>query len=269
MTQDQTPERPDAAPSGADEAAEPEWWDDPALPWRHRPGRADIACMSAMSVVAIYALVMLPLRPVMLGLAPHLLGSLGYRTGLVLVGALAAVGDLWWPVVLVIGSLMAMKFDWVYWWAGRLWGRNIMDVWAANKSPRTQRRWDKVWEFTHRYETLAIIVTFLPIPLPAGVIYAALGASGTRLWKFLTVGFLSSLATTAGYMALGYWIGEPAVEVVDTYGQYLWYLSIAIIVGMVAVYWWRQRSKPDDEVPNPAAAAGPGVPPTASDTREG
>lgn len=235
---------PDAAASG--EAVEPEWWEDPAMPWKQRPGRADIACMTAMSVVAIYALVMLPLRPVMLGLAPHLLGSLGYRTGLVLVGALAAVGDTWWPLVLVLGSLMSMKFDWVYWWAGRLWGRNIMDVWSANKSPRTQRRWEKVWQLTHRYEVPAIIVTFLPIPLPAGVIYAALGAAGTKLSKFLFVGFLSALVTTAGYMALGYWIGAPAVEAVDTYGRYLWYLSIAILVGMFAVYFVQQKKQDAD-----------------------
>jgi len=42
-------------------------------------------------------------------------------------------------------------------------------------------------------------------------------------------------------MAVGYWIGEPAVQVVDTYGRYLWYLSIAILVGMFAVFWYRQR----------------------------
>ena len=136
---------------------------------------------------------------------------------------------------------MAMKFDWVYWWAGKLWGRNIMDVWSANKSERTQRRWEKIWNGARRFETLAIFVTFLPIPIPAGVVYAALGAAGTRLWKFLAVCFGSALLTTAGYMALGYWIGEPAVQVVDTYGRYLWYLSIAILVGMFSVFWYRQR----------------------------
>ena len=74
-----------------------DWWDDPALPWRHKPSRADLVCLSALGVVAVYALVMLPLRPVILGLAPHVLGSLGYRTGLIMTGALASVGDGGWP----------------------------------------------------------------------------------------------------------------------------------------------------------------------------
>ena len=234
----------DSTADGAAGDGEREWWDDPALPWRHAPTRADYACLTALGVAGVYGLVMLPLRPVMLGLAPHLMGSLGYRTGLVLVGALAAVGDVWWPLVLVFGSLASIKFDWIYWWAGRLWGRNIMDIWTSGKSERTRRRWESVWRMTHRYETLAIIVTFLPIPIPAAVVYAALGAAGTSLTKFLTVGGLSALATTAGYMALGYWIGAPAVEAVDTYGQYLWYLSIAIIVAMLATWWWREKRKP-------------------------
>ncbi|WP_052462218.1 DedA family protein [Nigerium massiliense] len=235
------------APRGPDEPGEPqEWWDDPSLPWRHKPGRADYACLSALGVVAMYGLVMLPLRPVMLGLAPHVLGSLGYRTGLVMVGALTAVGDRWWPVVLLIGTLMSMKFDWIYWWAGKLWGRNIVDVWTSGHSERTRRRYDRAWNLAHRYETIAIVATFLPIPLPAGVIYAALGAAGTTLRKFLIVGFCSALATSAGYIALGYWIGEPAVRLLDDYGRYLWYVSIAILVGMVAVAVWRSRQQKKD-----------------------
>lgn len=62
------------------------------MPWKHKPTRADIVCLTAIGIVGIHGLVMLPLRPVMLGLAPHVLGSLGYRTGLIMSGALAATG---------------------------------------------------------------------------------------------------------------------------------------------------------------------------------
>lgn len=226
--------------------AEPEWWDDPSLPWSQKPTRADYTCLTAMSLAGIYGLVMLPLRPLILGLAPHLLGSLGYRTGLVMVGALAAVGDRWWPVVWVVGSLMTMKFGWIFWWAGRLWGRKILEVWVSEKSARTQRRFERAWNWAHRYETLAIVLTFLPIPIPGSVVYAALGAAGTSLKKFLTVSVVSALATSGIYMALGYAIGEPAVQIVETYQKYLYYLSIAILVGMLAAWWWRSRTRKDD-----------------------
>ncbi|MFV0451585.1 MAG: DedA family protein [Propioniciclava sp.] len=238
---DSAEQTPDEQRPAEAETADQEWWSDPSLPWRHQPTRADIACLSALGIVGVYGLVMLPLRPVMLGLAPHLLGSLGYRTGVVLVGALAAVGDLWWPLVLVLGSLMSAKFDWIYWWAGRLWGRGIMDVWIAQRGAATQRRWERVWDLTHRYGSVGIILTFLPIPIPAGVVYVAVGAAGMSLRRFLLVDLASALVSTAGYLALGYALGEPAVAVVDTYGRYLWYVSIAILVAMLLAYGWRQR----------------------------
>jgi len=239
--------RPESTPAEASAdalASEKEWWDDPAMPWRHKPSRADLICLAAMGIVVVYGLVMLPLRPVMLGLAPHLLGSLGYRTGLIMTGALAAVGDGGWPLVLLAGSLMTIKFGWIYWWAGKLWGREILDVLAKDRGPRTRAWYDKAWSIAHRFDVVALAFTFVPIPLPGAVIYAALGAAGTSLRKFLAVSFFCSLVTTAGYMYAGYLIGEPAVELMDVYGKYLWYVSIALIVGMIALAIWRSRRAP-------------------------
>lgn len=122
----------------SDDAAAREWWDDPGLPWKHKPTKADISCLVWMGIASVYGLILLPLRPVMLGLAPHLLGSLGYRTGLVMTGALGATGDRWWPLVLVLGSLMAMKFDWIYWWAGKLWGHGLIEVWSGRSEEGAQ-----------------------------------------------------------------------------------------------------------------------------------
>lgn len=230
------------ATGGASAGAEREWWQEPGLPWKHKPTRSDIACLSWIGAISIYSLVMLPLRPVMLSLSPVVLGSLGYRTGLVMVGALAATGDPWWPLVLVLGSLGAAKFDWVYWWAGKLWGHGLIEVWSG-RSERARRRNDRAVAFAHKYETLAILLTYLPIPLPAAVVYAALGAAGTRLRKFLLVDLIGALVSTAGYLYLGYAIGEPAVDLVNKYGQWLWYLSLALLVG-VLFYSFRRPGKP-------------------------
>lgn len=231
---------PSGVPADPEASQSKEWWDDPSLPWRRKPTRADIACMSWMGGVAVYALVMLPLRPAILALSPVVVGALGYRTGLVMTGALASVGNPWWPLVLVLGTIGSIKFDWVYWWAGKLWGRTLIESWSG-RSERARRRNERAERFAKKYETLAIIATFLPIPLPAGVIYAVLGEAGTSLKKFLTVGSLSGLVTTGLYMALGFWIGEPAVAVMDAYGQYLWYLSLGILAVMLIGWWWKQR----------------------------
>lgn len=227
------------------EADERPWWDDPTMPWRHAPTRADIVCVTLLGTVAVYGLAMVPLRPLLLVHAPQVLAALGSRTGLVMQGALAAVGDPHWWWVLLVAGLGAMKFDWIMWWAGRLWGRNIMDTWTHGKSARAQRRYERTWELAHRFETLAIAIAFLPLPLPAGVIFASLGAAGTSLRKVLTVGTLAGFLTSALYVYLGFAIGEPAVKLVDTYAQWISWSSVALLIGVVALSMWRQRRKGD------------------------
>lgn len=251
------PARPDERP-GPDEHPGPdahprEWWQEPGLPWKHKPTRADITCLSWMGAASLYGLILLPLRPVILGLAPHLLGSLGYRTGLVMTGALGSLGDPWWPLVTLLGALMSMKFDWIFWWAGKLWGHGLIEVWSG-RSERARRRNERAIAFTQRFETWAIFITYLPIPIPAAVVYAALGAAGTKLSKFLIVSFLSSLFTAGLYVYLGWTIGEPAVVVLDTYGQYLWYVSLAILAGMLFLAFRNRGRTKTPGVPGPPPA---------------
>lgn len=229
----------DAAASG--EQGEQEWWDDPSLPWRHKPTRSDLLCLTFLGALTTYALVMLPLRPLLLVHAPHVLGALGYRTGLVMQGALARVGDPHWWWVLLLAGLGSVKFAWIYWWAGRLWGRTILDTFAHGRSERTRRGYERAWRLAHRWEVPAIVVTFLPIPLPAGVIYASLGAAGTSLRTFVIVGTIAGSVVNAFYVWLGWAIGEPAVRLVDTYAQWLTWSSVVLLVGVVAVSLWRQR----------------------------
>ena len=118
----------------------------------------------------------------------------------------------------------------------------MIEVWSG-RSERARRINARAEHFARKYETLAIIVNFLPVPLPRAVILAVLGEAGTSLKKFLTVSVIASFVTTAGYLAVGYWIGEPAVAIMDAYGKYLWYVSLAILVFVVANAWWQQRKK--------------------------
>lgn len=230
------------SPDATQEPTEKPWWDDPALPWRHKPERADIACLSWLSAVSVYSLVMMPLRPAILALSPIVVGALGYRTGLVMTGALARVGDHWWPLVWFLGTLGAMKFDWVFWWAGRRWGRSLIEIWSG-RSARARRANERAEKLARRWDWLAIIVTYLPIPMPAQVIYAVVGEAGTSLKKFLAITFAASAVSTAGYLYLGYLVGEPAVALMEQYGQYLWYVSLGLLAFVLIGYFWQQRKK--------------------------
>lgn len=226
----------------ASEEARP-WWDDPALPWRHKPTRSDLWCWAALSLVGLFGLALLPLRPLLVA-NPYLgVWVTGGRTAMVSLGAFLRVDGASPVLYWVIGTLSLMKLDWVYWWAGKLWGEAIITSFSG-RTERAQRRAKRALAITERYSVLAILITYLPIPFPAAVVYAAVGAAGMRLWVFLLIHLLGSGTAQAAYLWLGWSIGEPAVAVVKTFADYMWYVTIAILVGMLATWWWRNRTKP-------------------------
>ena len=120
----------------------------------------------------------------LLGANPYLLAALGgSRTSAVTIGALAATGVGFWPAGLLLGTFGAVKFDWLYWWAGRLWGRGLIEI-VAGRSPRAARNAARAERLARRFGVLAIVLTYI-VPLPSGVVYATVAAAGMRLRTFL------------------------------------------------------------------------------------
>lgn len=225
-----------------DEEPERPWWDDPRMPWKGKPSRSDIACWVAFSLTGVYALVLLPLRPVLLGANPYLLAGLGgSRTSAVTIGALAATGVGFWPLGLALGTFGAVKFNWIFWWAGRLWGRGLIEL-VAGRSARSARNAARAERLASRFGVWAIMLGYV-FPLPRPVIYATAAAAGMRLRTFLLVDTASAAVTRAIYVYLGYQIGEPAVRVVQVIAKYSWWLSIVLLVGIFANMGWQARRR--------------------------
>jgi membrane protein DedA with SNARE-associated domain len=240
----EVPEAPEAqAADPAAPAEERPWWDDPSLPWAHEPTRKDIVCWTGIALVGIYSLVMLPLRPVLLGYTPYVLAAVsGSRTAMVMIGALAATGHSWWWLGWLVGTLSVVKFDWVYFWAGKLWGRGLLEVMTGD-SERARRRNERAERFALRWAVPAVLVTYLPIPLPGPIIYATVGTAGMSWRRFLAVDVIAAALAQALYLYLGYRIGEPAVRLVQQYAQYMVWLSVAILVVMVLGYLAKEYRK--------------------------
>ena len=105
-------------PAG-DKRADP--WDDPRLPWSGKPRRADVLCWAGITVTGLYYLLLLPFRASLVGTHPVLLVLLnGSTEGIVSGAAFARVGHGSLPVVMLAAVFGLMKFDLLYWWAGRM-----------------------------------------------------------------------------------------------------------------------------------------------------
>ena len=107
-------------------------------PWHGRPRARDLACALAIAVSAVYALAMIPLTPALIATRPVLLEMLsGSNSAIVAAGAFSDIDSKLQLAVVVSAALPGMlRFDWVIWWAGRLWGHRIVAKLGAH-SPRT------------------------------------------------------------------------------------------------------------------------------------
>jgi membrane protein DedA with SNARE-associated domain len=236
-----TPAAGDTAPADGttaaqDGAAEPPWWQDPRLPWSGPPTRSDLLCWAGIGVSGLLTLATVPLRPVLLAQSPLALAGLsGSRTVMVTLGALAAVGrmDLWW-LGLVLGTLGVVKYDPLFWWAGRLWGRGLLRMVTGSASPRAARGAARAERLAARWGVPAILLTYAVPLVPSTIVSATVGAAGMSLRRFLLANLAGAFATRCLYMYLGYRIGQPVVDVLETVDRYLLWVSLGLVVVVVA-----------------------------------
>ena len=207
--------------------------------------RAEVWCSLALAVTVAYGLIFLPLRPVLLAMSPEALAAItGSRVALVAVGVLARTGEaaIWWPLPLAVLSIM--KFHWVYWWAGRLWGDTVLPRLGGSR-PRARRRIARAEALVRRYQVLAIAVTYIPLPVAREVVLAALGTSGTRLRTFLLVDLAVAVVTQSLCVGLGLFVGERGLPLLAEYAKWAGVISIVVLVAMILT-WWRRRPPRED-----------------------
>lgn len=239
---------PEPASEQKDDAEpEREWWDDPSLPWRHKPTRKDWACMGWIAFLGIFSLCMLPLRAWLLGSPdrlPWLVALMGSRSGTAALGSVVSTGGSqpWvWPILL--GTLMSIKLDWVYWWAGKLWGRGMIEVWAG-QSARSRKNYERAERWAQKLGWLGMFVAYVPIPLPImAVVFVLAGASGMSWKKFVVLDFISALLWLLLYFGFGLVVGEPAVAVLEWYAKVANYVAIGLIVVIIVLAVVRSSKK--------------------------
>ena len=230
------PEAQAAVEPGAGEPAANDPWSDPRLPWEGKPRRIDIACWAAITLSGLYYLAILPWRASLVGTHPVISILLnGSTESIVSAAAFARVGHGTIVVVLLASIFGLMKFDIIYWWAGRLWGERIINLFAG-RSERQRRRGQKFVVRVNRWGRwftwpAVIIAEFLPIP--SAIIYAVAGWTGMSWVTFLVLDAIGSLSWAGMLAGLGWALGQHAVSVAQTVSKYGLWVSIAVIVLVV------------------------------------
>jgi membrane-associated protein len=207
-------------------------WDDPRVPWSGRPRRVDVLCWAGIVLSGIYYWALLPFVAPLVGTHPVLLEVLNGNTAAIIsAAAFARVGQGSLVVVLLAAIPGLMKFDVLYWWAGRLWGERLIAILSGrrNRGGRYMGRVERWgWKFTW---PAVIVAPFLPIP--TAIIYVVAGWAGMRVVTFLILDAIGSLLWAGLLAGLGYELGHRAVVVAQTISHYGLWISIGLIVVIV------------------------------------
>jgi membrane-associated protein len=222
--QDEASARGAGAPGGT--------WDDPRLPWSGKPRRVDIVLWAGIVLSGLYYWALLPFVAPLVGTHPVLLEVLNGNTAAIIsAAAFVRVGHGSLVIVLLAAIPGLMKFDWLYWWAGRLWGERLIAILSGRRN-RGGKYMGRVQRWGRKFTWPAVILApFLPIP--TAIIYVVVGWAGMRLVTFLILDAIGTLLWAGLLAGLGYELGHHAVVVAQAISHYGLWISIGLIVVIV------------------------------------
>ena len=221
-----------ADPPAADGEHKPAKWDDPRVPWSGKPRRVDLLCWLGITASGIFYWAILPFRASLVGTHPVALELLNGSTEAVVAGAaFARIGHGSLAVVVLAALFGLVKFDPLFWWAGRLWGERVIALLGGRRN-RGAKYMARVQRWGRKFTWPAMIVSpFLPIP--SAIIFVVVGWAGMRLVTFIILDMIGTLLWVGLLAGLGYELGHHAVVVAQKISHYGLWISIALIVVVV------------------------------------
>ena len=216
-----------AATAATAEPGKAERRDDPRLPWHGRPRAADICCWLGIVVSGLFYWILLPLRLSLIGTHPVVAELLnGSTESIISAAAFARAGDGTLAVVLLAAIPGLMKFDVLYWWAGRLWGERF--IMALPGSRRVAKHMARVQRAGRKFTWPAVVVSYF-LPIPSAIIYVIAGWSRMRLVTFLILDLIGALLWAGLLAGLGYALGHRAIVAARVISHYSWWFTIGIV----------------------------------------
>ena len=203
--------------------------------------RAETLCIAGLAAFGAYSLATWPVAPHLLGSHPVLLELLrGSTPAMVTAGAFARIGDASLLLALLAPLPTLMMADPLMWWAGRIWGPEAADMITRHQGARGRRWTERGIRWAEHYGGWLIIFSYF-LPVPSALIFAGAGWSGMRLRTFLLLDLIGTSLWILANVFLGYAIGQSAVDVAKAIARYSLWVSIGLLVVIVAVSMRRAR----------------------------
>lgn len=222
-----------ALPAPAEEAA----------PAKSRIGWKDVACVGPIILRSIYDYAGLPLNALLLGTHPVLLSALrGSTASMIAAGGFSRVGKVALPAALLAPVPISMMTDPLFFWAGKRYGRRMVNYLERN-DPRWRKRIARGERWFRRFGIWTIVFAGI-LPVPSAFFYMAAGESGMRFLLFLGADLLGTLFFIGIYVGAGWLAGQHAVDVAQAITHYAWWIIGGTFVLIFAWSIWSALRTP-------------------------
>lgn len=250
MTQNDEPEQPDpgAEPGEPDQTpAAAETKEEPELPkFLTNPEKTDIILFALLMGMAVYSMAMIPLRAWLMTEPLFYSLLVGGYTSAVISGANVSAGNGHFVVYLVCAIIGAIKFMPIYWYMGKRWGMEFIDM-SLQYMPRAHRIFQRAVKSKSSRTTawtLGLIpLGYLPGPIPGTVLNAVAGLLKVGLPLMLLINAVSIVVVNSLMMWLGYSFGDPVLEVVDVINRYMLWFTLGLLALVFFQAWRRSKKK--------------------------
>ena len=212
-----------------------------------RPTWKDVLIIGPIVINTIYYYAGLPLNALFIGTRPVFLEFIrGSTVSMIAAGGFARVGRAFLPAAIVAPVLISIWTDPCYFFAGRRYGRRILEYYERN-DPRWRKRIARGERFFRRFGLWTVV--FAPfLPVPSALFYLAAGEAGVPFLAFIVADLTGTLLYIAMFVAVGWFVGQHAVDVAQTISHYaLWSIVATLALVIVWSVWssWRApKEKP-------------------------
>lgn len=201
----------------------------------------DVLIIGPIVINTIYYYAGLPLNAFLLGTHPVLLEFIrGSTVSMIAAGGFARIGKAFLPAVILAPVLISMWTDPCYFYAGRRYGRRILEYYERN-DPRWRKRIARGERFFRKFGLWTVV--FAPfLPVPSALFYLAAGEAGMPFLLFILADLAGTLLYIGMFVAIGWFVGQHAVDVAQTITHYAWWILGGTILLVIVYSIWSSWS---------------------------
>lgn len=225
-------------------------------PFITRPKKQDIVLWACIIGITILSFALIPLRIWFLNNPEWYAVIIGGYTSATLIGANSAIGQSH-PEFVLLTLVGALKFIPVYYFVGKLWGRDFLDY-SLQYMPRIHK-WmtsllDNKSSKVRLYSSLMTPIIYLPfIRISYAILTPIQAIAKMSLPLILLVNGIGVLIVNYSMFGIGYIYGKEVLQVLEVINKYAGWITFGLITFVFVSIFIQQDKKKcvDDSLESP------------------